>query len=293
MPCAGSAAAASVACRRANELQSQVGAGENFYDRNQSPGGSRSNAPAQKKISVSEGTTETRKPLGFLPWPQETVKRFYNRGIVQGFVAAVICGNFVVTILEKEYDPYPPELQRWNPTWVALDYTFNIIFLVELMVNMYGSLWKEFWGSGWNIFDTIVVLVGVLTMSKAPLGPFSDLKMLRAFRVFRLFKRIPALRKIITSLMRSIPGVMNAFIIMLIVMSIYSILAVDYLKPFGDSGTCTELSLDLTTSGSTSCLARLSLAHPEVDGSTLVSAAVESSLDLTTSGSSHTFCCCC
>jgi hypothetical protein len=142
----------------------------------------------------------------------------------------------VVTILEKEYDPYPAEMQLYGPTWIWLDDMFNVIFLIELIVNMYGSFWFAFWRSPWNVFDALVVLVGFLSLIRADLGPLSDLKMLRAFRVFRLFKRIPALRKIISSLVRSIPGVFNAFVIMLIVMSIYSILAVDYLKRFGDDG---------------------------------------------------------
>jgi hypothetical protein len=166
---------------------------------------------------------------------QSTVKKFYQHGAVQGTVAAIIMSNFVVTILEKEYDP--STVQLYKPLWVALDDIFNSIFLVELIINMYGSWLCEFWKNGWNLFDTLVVFVGVLTMTRADLGPFSDLKMLRAFRVFRLFKRIPALNKIITALLRAIPGVVNAFVIMLIIMCIYSILAVEYFKDFGNQGT--------------------------------------------------------
>ena len=69
------------------------------------------------------------------------------------------------------------------------------------------------------------------------------LKTLRAFRVFRLFKRVPALNKIINSLLRSIPGVMNAFIIMVIVMSIYAIIGVELFSTFGGCvhGGCEEV----------------------------------------------------
>ena len=168
------------------------------------------------------------KPLPF----QSHVKAVYTHNLCQMTVAGVIIGNFVVSICEKEFDP---DGSLYADTWEALDNIFNSIFLVELLVNFYGSYFCAFWQSGWNLFDTLVVLVGVLTMSKAELGPFRDLKMLRAFRVFRLFKRIPSLNKIIVALVRAIPGVMNAFIIMLIVMCIYSILAVEYFRGFGDS----------------------------------------------------------
>ena len=168
---------------------------------------------------------------------QSTVRKFYSHNYVQGAVASVIIGNFIVTILEKEIDPYSADLQVYRVEWQALDDIFNSIFLIELLINMYGSWLCGFWKNGWNLFDTLVVIVGVLTMTRAELGPFSDLKMLRAFRVFRLFKRIPALNKIITALLRAIPGVLNAFVIMLIIMCIYSILAVEYFRDFGKTGT--------------------------------------------------------
>ena len=194
-------------------------------------------APAAAPAVAQQAELEKR-PFGleFMPL-QSTVRKFYSHNYVQGAVASVIIGNFIVTILEKEIDPYSADLQVYRVEWQALDDIFNSIFLIELLINMYGSWLCGFWKNGWNLFDTLVVIVGVLTMTRAELGPFSDLKMLRAFRVFRLFKRIPALNKIITALLRAIPGVINAFVIMLIIMCIYSILAVEYFRDFGKTGT--------------------------------------------------------
>ena len=66
------------------------------------------------------------------------------------------------------------------------------------------------------MFDFFIVAVGVIFMTGAipPNNPLSNLKMLRAFRVFRLFKRIESLNKIVVALLRSLPGVFNAFVIM-------------------------------------------------------------------------------
>jgi hypothetical protein len=130
--------------------------------------------------------------------------------------------NFLAIAFEKEIDPYPcpddpaegPCLQQYKATWVTLDDICNWIFLCELILNYYGAGLRRFWTSGWNVFDFIVVFVGVLTLIRVPLGPFSQLKMLRAFRVFRLFKRIKSLNKIIVALLNAIPGVTNAFVIM-------------------------------------------------------------------------------
>merc|ERR1719247_1534795 len=99
---------------------------------------------------------------------------------------------------------------------------------------MYGHWARAFWCSGWNIFDVVVVTIGIVNTVKLPLpSAFSLLRMMRAFRVFRLFKRVASLNKIIVAIARAVPGVLNAFLILAIVMSIYAILAVEFYHDMG------------------------------------------------------------
>merc|ERR1719174_2400022 len=112
---------------------------------------------------------------------------------------------------------------------------FNVVFLVELILNMYSTWFAKFWKSGWNIFDFSVVLIGWLFQLEVPLpGPMKLLRMMRAFRVFRLFKRVESLRKILEALARAVPGVMNAFLIQLIIICIFAIIAVDRFRDMGE-----------------------------------------------------------
>jgi len=106
-------------------------------------------------------------------------------------------------------------------------------------VNMYGygGPVRQFWRSGWNVFDFVIVSIGVVLMTGIDLGAFNRLKLLRAFRIFRLFKRIKSLNKIISALIKAVPGVFNAFVIMFIFFCIYAILAVELFRPFGAGGT--------------------------------------------------------
>merc|ERR550537_398352 len=67
-------------------------------------------------------------------------------------------------------------------------------------------------------------------------GPFALLRMMRAFRVFRLFNRIKSLQKIVGALARDVPGVANAFLIMLIVMCIFAVLGVEFFRMVGSCG---------------------------------------------------------
>ena len=167
---------------------------------------------------------------------REAVKVFYERQFIQVGVAAVIIINFIAIVLEKEIDPQPAEYQKYRLAWVLIDDICNGIFIVELMLNVYGNFWRPFLRSGWNWLDMIVVLVGAISLARIPLGPFAKIKILRAFRILRLFKRVESLKQILDALVRSIPGVINAFIVMLIFMMIYAVLAVDLFREFGYEG---------------------------------------------------------
>jgi hypothetical protein len=171
-----------------------------------------------------------------LPYQRE-VRRIYMHPVVVWSVALIIIANFIINIVEKEIDPDVANLQ-YAAFWSGCDTVFNILFLLELLANMYGyGFGKMFWGSGWNVFDFVIVAVGILLMTGIDLGGMAKLKLMRAFRVFRLFKRIKSLNKIITALLSAVPGVANAFIILFIFFCIYAILAVELFRDFGSNGT--------------------------------------------------------
>jgi len=204
--------------------------------RRQHEDGAEDEGPSERSRSTRSSQVEKAPAPDLLPH-QSAVLAFYTHAYVQIPVALAIVANFIVIIVEKEIDPYPPEYQLYATFWENMDWMFNFIFLAELLLNMYGKFMRNFWRDPWNIFDFIVVLSGILMMAGALQGAWKNLKVLRPLRVFRLFKRIESLNKIITALFRAIPGVINAFVIMLIFMSIYAVLAVEYFSSFGVKGS--------------------------------------------------------
>lgn len=172
---------------------------------------------------------------GIWKWqPQATV--LYGSVQVQVGVAVLIMANFMTNIVEKTIDPFG---EKYVSTFEAFELFYNLCFTIELCVNMYSSWLCKFWKSSWNVFDFVVVSIGVATTLKIDLGPFTLLRMMRAFRVFRLFKRIESLRKIMASLARAVPGVINACLIQVIVMSIYAIIGVELFRTYGNHGKIT------------------------------------------------------
>jgi len=151
-------------------------------------------------------------------------------------VAATIVINFIATVIQSDIDPYEDEIQVHYAAWRAIDSTCNVIFLIELLVNMYAHFWRPFLTDPWSYLDVPVVIVGVFSLAEVDLGPLKSLKMLRALRILRLFKRIDSLNNLLNALMRSIPGVVNAFAVTGIFMIIFAIIAVDLFRDFGNDG---------------------------------------------------------
>ena len=167
-------------------------------------------------------------------------RQFYEGNVSQLITAGLITASFVITIAETQAQPAD------GTTAAAIFYVigelFNWIFTVELLFNFYCTFLLDFIRDGWNWFDTFVVASRFLLSSLV--GGAQVLRCVRAVRVFRLFKRIPALLRLIRALATSMPRVLNAFALVLILQSIYAILAVQFFADApaedgcGDEGAC-------------------------------------------------------
>ena len=139
---------------------------------------------------------------------QDSVRRLYRKPVVQWSIALLISGNFVQNCVEKQLDPWN---ERYPEVWSVMEFVFNVVFLIELVWNMYGSFYittlsGHFVSSGWNLFDLLVVGFSIPSMlvflglgDASGLQGFGMLRMLRAFRILRLFRRIESLNKIIVA----------------------------------------------------------------------------------------------
>jgi len=98
------------------------------------------------------------------------------------------------------------------------DYTITIFFTIEILIRIIAerSLIKFFKG-GWNVFDFLIV-----TISLIPVGGAESVfvaRLLRIVRVLRIVTVIPAFRRIIEALVKTIPRV--GFIALLMFIFIY------------------------------------------------------------------------
>jgi hypothetical protein len=132
--------------------------------------------------------------------------------------------NFMVSVAEAQLSSSPgssssgvkTDASAAASTIDALNLAFNVLFLVELVLNLYAHWFLAFFSNPWSVMDLFVVLLSLLTLGL----PVSALRLIRAFRVIRLFGRLRALKKIISALTASIIPMLNAFLILFVVLSI-------------------------------------------------------------------------
>ena len=102
-----------------------------------------------------------------------------------------------------------------------LDYAITVFFVIEILIRFIGEPKKiNFFKSGWNIFDTIIVLISLIPIPNN--SSFLLLRLLRVFRVLRLISAIPELKKIIQALIDSIKRVFYVGLLLFIILYIYA-----------------------------------------------------------------------
>ncbi len=100
-----------------------------------------------------------------------------------------------------------------------LNLFFTCYFTFELAINMYSHWFTLFVNNGWNHLDVFIVFMSLVDLGANNI-PNWFVQLMRALRVIRLFGRISALKKMTDAVTASLFPMMNAFIILIIVLSI-------------------------------------------------------------------------
>jgi len=102
-----------------------------------------------------------------------------------------------------------------------IDYSITVFFVFEILIRFIGEPKKlNFFKSGWNIFDTLIVLLSLVPIPNN--SSFLLLRLLRVFRVLRLISVVPELKKIIEALLSSVVRVFYVGLLLFIILYIYA-----------------------------------------------------------------------
>lgn len=148
---------------------------------------------------------------------RESVRKIVEHHYFQPFVIGLILFNGLIIITETYI--------TGNQFLITLDKIIVWIFVLELVLKMIGLGTRTYFSDKWNIFDFSIV-VGSLLFYATPF--VSVMRLIRVLRLIRMIPAIPALRKIIDSLLKSVPALMGILGLSILIFSIYAIIGTTF-----------------------------------------------------------------
>jgi voltage-gated sodium channel len=136
-----------------------------------------------------------------------------------GFILAVIIANAVVLGLQT----YPEIEEGRGDLLNFLNDLFLAIFVLELALRIgaYGRRPQDFFRSGWNIFDFVVIAVAFVPGIRES---STLLRLARLLRVVRVVRILPELRVLVTGVVRSLPPLGSMLLLTTVMLFVYGML---------------------------------------------------------------------
>lgn len=146
----------------------------------------------------------------------EPLARLVDSQRFQMFISGVIVANAIVLGVETYQTQGTPTFDRL----AQLNEVFYIIFLIELILRMVSYFPRplNFFRSGWNIFDFIVIGAALVPAIRAQA---EVLRLLRLARIVRLLRFLPNARMLIATMGKALPSVMSMVVLVILILFIY------------------------------------------------------------------------
>lgn len=147
---------------------------------------------------------------------QEKLNIIRSHKLFDAFIIIVIIASALLVGVKT----YP--IAGWVVQLVdVLDLLITVVFVVEISVRFLGERRKrDFFKSGWNWFDSIIVMVSLIPIEDSDIVLVA--RLIRVFRVLRMISIIPELRILLNSLIQALPRLGYVAALIFIIFYIYA-----------------------------------------------------------------------
>ena len=147
-------------------------------------------------------------------WQQGFLQLRSNKVFETVVIAIIVLSALMVGA--KTYE----ETTRFTPILNILDWAVTLFFLVEILIRLMAERrFRDFFKSGWNIFDFIIVVASMIPVQDSEMVLIA--RLLRVFRVMRLVSMVPELRMLMNALLKALPRMGYVALFMFIIFYIY------------------------------------------------------------------------
>ena len=150
------------------------------------------------------------------PQPRNRLARVVGSHAFTAAVLAVIIANAVVLGLQT----YPGIARRHGDVLNLLNEVFLAVFVLELALRIAaaGRRPQDFFRSGWNLFDFLVVAAAFLPAIRES---STVLRLARLLRVVRVVRLLPDLRVLLLAVARSLPPLVSMTLLTTLILFLY------------------------------------------------------------------------
>ncbi|KAB8189727.1 ion transporter [Nonomuraea phyllanthi] len=141
---------------------------------------------------------------------------FLARRSFQRFIVGVILINAGTLGLET----FPAVVASHGHLLTVVDHIALYVFAAELAAKIYVER-SRFPRDPWNVFDTLIVTIAFVPST----GGLSVLRSLRILRALRLLSVVPSLRRVVSALLRAMPGMSSIVVLLGLVLYVGAVMA--------------------------------------------------------------------
>ena len=154
------------------------------------------------------------------------IERFMARPLIQRLLITLIVVNAGILGIQTN----PEIMAAIGTELILMDHAILWIFIAEIVLLMAARGWN-FFKDPWCIFDFLVVAIALVPAT----GSLSVLRALRVLRILRLVNKIDSMRRVVSALLGSLPGLGSVFGLVLIVFYVAGVIATNmYATEFPD-----------------------------------------------------------
>ena len=111
-------------------------------------------------------------------------------------------------------------MQDFGAVILLADKILLAVFVLELLLRIFAYR-LNFFKDPWSLFDFAVVGIALMPAT----GQFSVLRALRVLRVLRLLSIVPSMRRVVSALLGSLPGLGSIAMVLLLIYYVFAVIA--------------------------------------------------------------------
>jgi voltage-gated sodium channel len=155
----------------------------------------------------------------------QTLSNLIESNLFTLVITALILMNAITLGLETDQSI----TARYGGLLHWIDRIILVLFSIELLLKFYVYRFR-FFRSGWNLFDLAIVAIAWAPTS----GALTVLRALRILRVLRLISVVPQLRRVVSAIGHSIPGMVSVVGVLGLIFYVASVLATKLFGTYPD-----------------------------------------------------------